>query len=76
MDDASHTPATKDDGPLTRCGACQLQLCKSRTQEPHPALKEIARDEGKQSVTYRCDACGAALTRSGNLSLPGWAHHR
>lgn len=76
LDDASPTPATKDAGPLTRCAACQLQLCKSRAQEPHAGLKEVSRDEGKQTVTYLCDNCGATLTRSSNLARPGWAHYR
>lgn len=76
MDDASPSPATMDAGPLTRCPACQLQLCKSRTQEPHAGLKEVSRDEGKQTVTYRCDNCSATLTHSFNLARPGWAHYR
>jgi uncharacterized protein with PIN domain len=76
LDDASHSPATKDAAPLTRCAACQLQLCKSRTQEPHAGLKEVSRDEGKQTVTYRCDGCGATLMRSSSLARPGWAHCR
>jgi len=76
LDDASHSSATKDAAPLTRCAACQLQLCKSRTQEPHAGLKEGSRDEGKQTVTYRCDGCGATLTRSSSLARPGWAHYR
>lgn len=76
LDDASHIPATKDAAPLTRCAACQLQLCKSRTQEPHAGLKEVSRDEGKQTVIYRCEGCGATLTRSSSLARPGWAHYR
>lgn len=62
--------------PLSRCRACQLQLCKSRTQEPHAALKEISRDEAKRITVYRCDSCEATLERSADLARPGWTQQR
>jgi hypothetical protein len=59
--------------PLSRCRACQLQLCKSRKEAPHAALKETLRDEIGRFVRYGCDTCGTELICSENLGVPGWS---
>ena len=59
-----------------RCAACQLQLCKSRTEPPHAALKEIGRDEAEQATRYSCQTCGAVLVRTSDYARPGWSHRR
>lgn len=59
-----------------RCRACQLQLCKSRTEKPHPALKEVSRDEVQQQVQYACDTCRAVIEWCGQPTRPGWSHRR
>lgn len=59
-----------------RCRDCQLQLCKSRTEPPHGALKETARDEVHNRTQFACATCGAAMVRNGDLSKPGWSHPR
>ena len=59
-----------------RCSPCQLQICKSRTEKPHSALHETARDEAKNSVDYACDTCGVTLVWSGDMKTPGWSQRR
>jgi hypothetical protein len=59
-----------------RCRACQLQLCKSRTEKPHAGLKETGRDLTTDTAQYACDSCGAVMEWSGNPARPGWAHRR
>lgn len=67
--------ATAGESPraVARCAACQLQLCKSRDEGPHAQLKEIRREELSQSTVYGCGTCGTTLTRSADVSRPGWA---
>lgn len=69
-------PLTHDRPPPARCRACQLQLCKSRLEKPHTALKEVGRDEIKDRVHYACETCQAVLVWSGDKALPGWSHQR
>ena len=59
-----------------RCPACQLQICKSRSQSAHAALKEVERDQAGNSAVYCCDACGVSLVWSGDPGLPGWSQRR
>lgn len=59
--------------PVQRCSACQLQLCKSRREAPHAALKETLRNELERFVRYACQSCGTSLLCSENLSVPGWS---
>ena len=60
-----------------RCAACQLQLCKSRQEPPHAALKEVSREGmNQQRVGFNCQTCGAILIRSSDLSAPGWSQQR
>ncbi|MBX7201105.1 MAG: hypothetical protein K1X51_17180 [Rhodospirillaceae bacterium] len=59
-----------------RCRACQLQLCKSRLEKPHAALKEIGRGELKEQVQYACDACNAVMEWCGDPAYPGWSHRK
>lgn len=73
---SSETPfAAAGERPRTvvRCPACQLQLCKSRDERPHAQLKEIGREELPHTTVYGCGTCGATLTRSTDVSRPGWA---
>ena len=77
----SITPATTahlaTDRPATpRCPACQLQLCKSRSEAPHGALKETSRDEVNELIRFTCATCSAVMVRSANLGRPGWSHQR
>ena len=57
-----------------RCAACQLQLCKSRSEPPHAALREVTRD--KQAISYLCQTCGVTLTCDSDLAKPGWVSQR
>ncbi|MHB1204181.1 MAG: hypothetical protein ACYCZX_01330 [Rhodospirillaceae bacterium] len=64
-----------------RCAACQLQLCKSRGEPPHAALKEGAvkvtggKFAGGDTV-YVCDTCGTTLVRSDDPGKAGWSQRR
>jgi hypothetical protein len=58
----------------TRCPACQLQLCKSRSQVPHASLTEV-RVEQTHAASERyftCKACGTTLINSDDRNIPGW----
>ena len=60
-----------------RCKPCQLQLCKSRRELPHAALKEIRRDAiGHARVVYACQTCGSYLVCSADMGTPGWSQDR
>jgi hypothetical protein len=61
-----------------RCAPCQLQLCKSRHQPAHSALKEVSRNDtdGELEVTYTCSTCEANLVSSTDMKKPGWRHDR
>lgn len=71
------TPAAQP-AKATRCAPCQLQLCKSRQQAPHGALKEISRNDadGEQEILYTCSMCEATLVSSTDMKKPGWRHDR
>lgn len=56
-----------------RCGACQLQLCKSRDESPHARLRESAGDGAARQTVYRCEDCGATLIHSHDTAAAGWA---
>ena len=61
-----------------RCSACQLQLCKSRGEPPHAALK-AAEGGGKLSgldTVYLCGVCSAVMVRSADMAQPGWRQRR
>lgn len=64
-------PRAAGGGTAARCAACQLQLCKSRDENPHAQLREDARDAS--STVYRCEACGGTLVRSRDPASAGWA---
>jgi hypothetical protein len=74
--DVQPSPGTKSLGSEVRCRACQLQLCKSRTEKPHTGLKEVGRDEVKQQVQYACETCAAVMEWCGDPTRPGWTHKR
>jgi hypothetical protein len=59
-----------------RCPACQLQICKSRFEPPHAGLKELERDQVKNSAVYSCESCNVSLVWSGDFSRPGWSQAR
>lgn len=56
-----------------RCGACQLQLCKSREEQPHAQLREGAWDGDARQTLYQCEGCGATLIHSRDTAAAGWA---
>ena len=60
----------------TRCRACQLQLCKSRSQPPHASLKETSRNAVNGAVVFQCEACDASLLHTMDLEKPGWSQLR
>jgi len=76
--EATRFTPTAQPAKATRCPACQLQLCKSRHQAPHAALKEISRNDadGALEVTYACGTCEATLISSTDMRKPGWRHER
>ncbi|TAL00430.1 MAG: hypothetical protein EPO08_13675 [Rhodospirillaceae bacterium] len=64
-----------------RCPACQLQLCKSRDEPPHGALK--ATDAGGNFANsdtlhtlFLCQKCAAVMVHSSNLMEAGWRQRR
>ena len=62
----------------SRCRACQLQLCKSRSEPPHAALSE-SKVEGVMRGAERhflCKTCGVTLINSSDLAKPGWRQDR
>ena len=61
-----------------RCTACQLQLCKSRDEQPHSNLSEVTRDDipDGQSASYLCQTCGVRLVRSADMARAGWSIQR
>jgi hypothetical protein len=59
-----------------RCAACQLQLCKSRDESPHVALKETGGSPVGDETVYACATCATVLVRSGNPNKPGWSQRR
>ena len=66
---------------MPRCSACQLQLCKSRNEPPHAALKVIngsdAADKFSPNDTvYLCQTCAAVMVRSADLMEASWRHRR
>lgn len=58
--------------PLARCRACQLQLCKSRTQPPHGQLTQSDSDERLGRRVFTCQECNTVLVNSVDPALPGW----
>lgn len=64
-----------------RCSACQLQLCKSRSEPPHVSLKESAvkvtggKFAGGDTV-YVCATCSTTLVRSDDPGKAGWSQRR
>ncbi len=68
---------------VTRCPACQLQLCKSREALPHAALKVadsnvVSYDKFKKDLhaVYTCERCSAILVNSLDTNESGWRHFR
>lgn len=64
-----------------RCSACQLQMCKSRDEPPHPALKAMAdgisREKfNRREIVYLCQTCGAVMVHSADVAEPGWHQRR
>ncbi len=61
-----------------RCRACQLQLCKSRSEPPHAALTESKTDGVMRGAErhFTCKTCNATMINSSDLAKPGWRHHR
>ena len=64
-----------------RYAACQLQLCKSRGEPPHAALKETAVKVTGSGFTgagmaYACATCGTTLVRSSDPAKAGWSQRR
>jgi len=64
---------------LTRCPACQLQLCKSRESLPHAALKVadssiVSYDKlnREQHALYLCESCSTVLIHSLDIREAGW----
>jgi hypothetical protein len=57
-----------------RCRACQLQLCKSRSQAPHASLTEVQADQSSRlgERHFRCQACGTTLANSDDCTIAGW----
>ena len=70
-------------GTAPRCPACQLQLCKSRDEPPHAALKEMEASAGPtvkfggtRDILYLCQTCGTVLVRSTDMAEAGWRQRR
>ncbi len=63
---------------LSRCPACQLQLCKGRSEPPHAALKDVGAGGAMAGSDkhFTCQSCGITLVNSSDLATPGWRHHR
>lgn len=68
---------------VTRCAACQLQICKSRESLPHVSLKAAdsnLMEEGKLDRTrhamYLCQTCEAVLIQSSDPMEAGWRQLR
>ncbi len=80
MSDGPQDAPDKSPAPSTspRCRACQLQLCKSRSERPHAALTESKGDSMMRGTEqqFLCKTCGATLINSSDLAKPGWRHQR
>jgi hypothetical protein len=59
---------------VARCPACQLQLCKSRSQLPHAALTEVrtGQDRPNGERQFSCKTCGTTLVNSDDMTIAGW----
>jgi hypothetical protein len=67
---------------VTRCPACQLQICKSREALPHTGLKaadsnlmEDTLDRTRHAL-YACQTCEAVLLHSTDMMEAGWRQLR
>ncbi len=63
---------------LSRCPACQLQLCKGRNEPAHAGLAEATTTGPTRGPdrSFKCQKCGITLVNSSDLSKPGWRHQR
>lgn len=63
---------------LSRCPACQLQLCKGRNEPAHAKLTEAATNGASRGPDrhFICQNCAITLINSTDLAKPGWRHHR
>jgi hypothetical protein len=61
---------------LSRCPACQLQLCKGRNEPPHAGLVGAASSPTETEKHFTCQKCGSTMINSRDIKKLGWRHQK